>query len=230
MTQNHRTRVGIERREKMRMRLIESALAVFSEKGVDASVIDDVIVAAGVSRGTFYNYFRTNNELLTSVGEELSNEIIQMIESVVGDFANPVERLASGLRKFMHTAIDYPLFARFIWRAGYNAYSTSNLIAHYLPRHITESMKQGSFRVPNEMFALEFIIGVMLSAAFAVTSRPVGDDYAESVVRHILMGLGVEEREAARLVALDMPVFTLPEGSLLNRTHLRFSEKLADTY
>ena len=35
----------------MQLRLIEAALAVFAEKGIEATVIDDVISAAGVARG-----------------------------------------------------------------------------------------------------------------------------------------------------------------------------------
>ena len=63
---DHRPRVAAERRARMRRKLVESALLVFAEKGVDASVIEDVIAAAGVSRGTFYNYFCTNGELLAA--------------------------------------------------------------------------------------------------------------------------------------------------------------------
>lgn len=40
------------------------------------SVIDDVIAEAGVSRGTFYNYFRTNTELMAAVGETLADELV----------------------------------------------------------------------------------------------------------------------------------------------------------
>ena len=49
--------MAAERRARMRRTLVEAALLVFAEKGVDASVIDDVITAAGVSRGTFYKLF-----------------------------------------------------------------------------------------------------------------------------------------------------------------------------
>ena len=67
--------------------LSESALLVFAEKGVDVPVIDDVIAAAGVSRGTFYNYFRTNAELLVAAIEELGNELVDMIEIAGGGVA-----------------------------------------------------------------------------------------------------------------------------------------------
>ena len=60
----------------MRTRLIESALLVFAHRVVEASVIDKVITAAKVSRGTFYNYFRTNEDLLTAVAEAVGNQML----------------------------------------------------------------------------------------------------------------------------------------------------------
>ena len=88
---DHRTRVAAERRARMHRKLVESALLVFAEKGVDASVIEDVIAAADVSRGTFYNYFRTNGELLAAAIQELGNELVEHIEE-----AREVDPLAGG--------------------------------------------------------------------------------------------------------------------------------------
>lgn len=222
MSENHRTRVGIERRNKMRMRLIESALAVFAEKGVDVSVIDDVIAAAGVSRGTFYNYFRTNDEILSAVAQELNNDVVGVIEKVVKDFENPVARLACGLRKFLITCEEYPLLARFTWRAGFSLYNNQNLMLVYLPRHINEAIELGDFKVFDTLFALEFIAGVMLSSTFALTTHPVADDYPQSVVQHILMGLGLTEAKARRFANLDLPEFYWEEDSFLNRAQAKF--------
>ena len=49
-TEDHRIRVGAQRREKTRLRLLENALAVFNAKGPDLAVTEDFIAAAGVSR------------------------------------------------------------------------------------------------------------------------------------------------------------------------------------
>ncbi|MEY2866979.1 MAG: hypothetical protein RIQ43_1005, partial [Pseudomonadota bacterium] len=53
---DHRTRVGQERSNRTRLRILEAAMRVFAEKGPDAPVIQDFIIAADMSRGTFYNY------------------------------------------------------------------------------------------------------------------------------------------------------------------------------
>ena len=98
---DHRTRVAAERRARMHRKLVESALLVFAEKGVDAPVIDDVIAAAGVSRGTFYNYFRTNGELLAAAIQQLGNELVEHIEERVKAIPSPAVRVFTGLRLYM---------------------------------------------------------------------------------------------------------------------------------
>ncbi|MEW9900776.1 TetR/AcrR family transcriptional regulator [Chitinivorax sp. PXF-14] len=220
-SQNHRTRVGIERRQKMRTRLIESAFVVFSRMGVDVSVIDDVIAEAGVSRGTFYNYFRTNTELMAAVGETLSDELVGLIEETVGGLDDPVEILATGLRLFLRTASAYPHFADFIWRAGFNLDAAGSLIRTYLPRHIAASMERGSLQVADVFTALEVMMGIMLAAIFGISMRAPADDYPERIVQHILQALGVQRQEALRLTALPLPLpaISLPADSLIARSH-----------
>jgi AcrR family transcriptional regulator len=93
----YQTRVGALRRERTRNRLIESALGVFAQKGPDAPVIDDFIAAAGVARGTFYNYFRTTGELLAAVAGDTSDEVLGVIDPVVQEVKDPAQRVVIGV-------------------------------------------------------------------------------------------------------------------------------------
>jgi AcrR family transcriptional regulator len=215
---DHRTRVGAERRQRMRLRLIESALRVFAEKGLDAAMIDDVIAAAGVSRGTFYNYFQTDAELIEAVSAELTSETIGRIESAVGGMANPAERLARGLLLYLGTAVKYPLFARFTSQAGFRAVSPNQLLHDYLPRHIAEGVKTGRMEVPDVSLAVDMIVGATLSAVHALSTRTVPRHYVENAVMHILVGLGVARASARKLALAPIEDIALPEDSLLART------------
>jgi AcrR family transcriptional regulator len=215
---DHRTRVGAQRRQRMRLRLIESALRVFAEKGIDSASIDDVIAAAGVSRGTFYNYFRTDAELAAAVSEELTSEAIVHIEAAVGRVANPAERVARGLRLYLGAAARYPLFARFTSQAGLRAVSPNQLLREYLPGHIVEGVKSGRMDVPDVSLAVDMIVGAALSAVHAISSRTVRRDYIENVTMHILVGLGVARAAARKLAHTPVDEIELPEDSLLART------------
>src|ERR1700732_983396 len=92
--EDHRTRVAAGRRERMYARLVESALLVFGERGMDASVIDELIRTASVSRGTFYNYFRTNEDLLIAVSLAVSNEMLRVVDPLAHAETDPAARIA----------------------------------------------------------------------------------------------------------------------------------------
>jgi AcrR family transcriptional regulator len=220
---DHRTRVGAERRQRMRLRLIESALPVFAEKGLDAASIDDVIAAAGVSRGTFYNYFRTDVELAAAVSDELTSEAIGQIEAAVGQLSNPAERVARGLRLYLGAAAKYPLFARFTSQAGLRALSPNQMLREYLPRHIVEGVRSGRMDVPDVSLAVDMIVGAALSAVHALSTRTVRRDYIENVAMHILVGLGVSRAAARKMSLAPIDEIEMPEDSLLARTHPRGS-------
>src|SRR5215472_11412241 len=81
---DHRTRVGQARRARTQARIIAAALRVFTEHGPqDPPVIDDFIRAAGVARGTFYNYYKSVGELLEATRKWLEDDFIESIEAEV---------------------------------------------------------------------------------------------------------------------------------------------------
>ncbi|MEM5330990.1 TetR/AcrR family transcriptional regulator [Paraburkholderia sp. JHI2823] len=225
-TIDHRTRVAAERRERMRARLIESAMLVFAEKGVGGSVIQEVIAAADVSQGTFYNYFRTNEELLAAVTQELNDELLRLIEREVGSYDDPARRIACGVRMFLRAAHTYPLLARFIAAAGLHAAGPSSLIYAYLPVHIEQGLASGRFRDVTVEVALDLIVGTTLTTAQRFSTAAQADASPEQAVAAILRGIGVSRSEAQALVRTKLPAIAVPADSLLERGHARMQNQL----
>ena len=116
--EDHRVRTGAARRESTRRKLLSAAVEVFAAKGPDAASIDDFLAAAGVARGTFYNYFKTTSEVLSAVTSELSDAVIARIEDCVRQIDDPVERVWVGCLIYMEVAVCHPAWGRFIARAG----------------------------------------------------------------------------------------------------------------
>ena len=222
---DHRPRVAAERRARMRRKLVESALLVFAEKGVDASVIEDVIAAAGVSRGTFYNYFRTNGELLFAAVEELGNELVDMIETRVEGSPSPAERLFTGLRLYFDAARRFPLFARFIARVGPQAVGPDNLVYKYIPIHIAEGIKAGEFVDAPVGVALDMIVGAGLVAVARISARQADDAYLGAMLLALARSLGLDGARAGALISQPLAPLALEPDSLLMRSHARFAKQ-----
>jgi AcrR family transcriptional regulator len=218
-TQDHRSRVAAEKRERMRMRLIESALHVFATKGVEASVIEDVIEAAGVSRGSFYNYFKTNEELLVAVLQVTSNEVFGQVEIVLAERSDPAERLACALRMVLYVTQRYRHLARFISRVGLAAMMQGSLAMVYMPRDLIGGIEAGRFSIANPLVGIDLVVGTTQAAIFTLsTHEGLAPDYPDEVVQHILLGLGMSAAKARRLAALPIEPVVLPPEALLART------------
>ena len=205
---NHRSRVAAMRREKTRARLLESALLVFAQKGSHA-VIDDVIAHAGMARGSFYNYFRTNEELLTAVANEINDELVRAIDPVVQQCEDPAERIACGTRLLLHAVRRFPLYGTFMARLPYPA-----------ARDVEQGVAQHRFGDAGQKIGSDMLAGVVLSAAYSTAQSPLDPDYPDASARAMLRVLGLESEEAARLASLPLPGFELPPDSLLRRTQL----------
>lgn len=52
------------KKEKLRARITENAIALFRERGFEASRVREIAEAAEVSEGTFFNYFPTKDAVL----------------------------------------------------------------------------------------------------------------------------------------------------------------------
>ncbi|MFC0674360.1 TetR/AcrR family transcriptional regulator [Brachybacterium hainanense] len=73
------------RRENTRQRLVRASLAVFVDKGIDGATIDDLVKAAGFTRGAFYSSFSTKLELFGALFEDATDQVIGIIEQSVAE-------------------------------------------------------------------------------------------------------------------------------------------------
>ncbi|WP_322045850.1 TetR/AcrR family transcriptional regulator [Paraburkholderia sp. J67] len=210
--EDHRVRTGAVRREATRRKLLGAAVEVFAQKGPDAASIDDFIAAAGVARGTFYNYFKTPAELLAAVTSELSDEVIAGIEVCVAAIDNPVERIWIGCQTYVQVALMHPAWGAFITRTGIRGDASGRLTDIYLPRDLEAARARGIAHFENTRAAKDLLIGAIHQSIETVLSgaAPAGHPYAV-----MKLALGALAVTPALLIALErqpLPEIELPEG------------------
>lgn len=71
-----------QRREQTRRRLYEAALEVFRRDEVASCRIDDIAIAAGVSRGSFYFHYPTKEHVLIEHMRETEVQICSAVEAL----------------------------------------------------------------------------------------------------------------------------------------------------
>lgn len=194
-------------------------MEVFSSKGVDATVIEDLIEQAQVSRGTFYNYFRTTEDVMEALQQAVGNELLSLVDVAIADRSDPAERLACGVRMVLHTARHFPQLGRFISRTGVSRNLDKLPALGYLMRDLLEATEMGRFHLTDPMLGLDLVVGTT-SAALSSLSTHGGltDAYPQEITFHILLGLGMTRAQARKLVDKPLEAVHLPPESLLVRT------------
>jgi len=194
-------------------------MEVFSTKGVDATVIDDLIAQAQVSRGTFYNYFRTTEEVMAAVLQVVGNELLSLVDVAIADRADPAERLACGVRMVLQAARHFPHAGRFISRVGVTRSMDHMPALGYLLRDLLEANEAGRFTLADPTLGLDLVVGTVSAALFSLSMRPdLTDAYPQEITFHILLGLGMTRAAARKLVDKPIQPVHLPLESLLVRT------------
>lgn len=212
---DHRPRVAAERRERTRSRLIRGALEVFARRGQTPGVIDEVITAAGVARGTFYNYFRTQEALWAGVAEAVSNEIVQVIDPLVLGHRDPAARLAAGLRYALQLAKAYPLFAGFVIRGGPDAIHQGGQATRNLMRDIEAGIAAERFAALPAVLVRDLVFGPIVAAFASVQATDTPEDYPELFAQAVLQALGVPRGAAQGYANLPLTPLVIPAASLL---------------
>lgn len=212
---DHRTIVAEERRERMRARLLKGAFQVLSQYGSEAKVIDKVIKTAGVSRGTFYNYFKTNEELFAEVSRAVSNEIIRIVDPIVVQQRDPAARIACGLVLVLRLAKRAPILAHFVARGGPLAMGVGNLATEVVPREIRAGRASGHFTIADEELAFDLVLGPVIMAFHRIAQSEISEAYSTQFAQNVLQALGVESRLAKEYASVDFADIELPEHSML---------------
>jgi len=75
---------GPLRSERTRAAIRDAANRLFIERGVDSTTVDAICEAAGVSKGTFYLYFRRREDLLLEYGLRRLRRIREMLPELIG--------------------------------------------------------------------------------------------------------------------------------------------------
>lgn len=216
LPEDHRTKVGIERREKTRTRLLQSAIGVFAEKGPDLPVIDDFIAAAGVARGTFYNYFKTTGELLAAVTGEMSDEVLGIVDPIVLQFDDPAVRICVGTKLYVHIATQYSTWGIFLTRIGSQHAVRGKLLDVYLTRDVELGIETQRFTVGNALVTRDIILGSIFFGIETMLTEPSHVHHIEEMLYTVLRGMGLKEKEARKIAFAPLPDIDTISGPIFS--------------
>jgi AcrR family transcriptional regulator len=101
-----------------RSALLDSALALFAERGFAATSLDDVVREARVTKGALYHHFRGGKlALFEAVFEEVDRRLAERIGAAVRPDAGPWELVETGLDAYLEACSDQ-VVRRIVFQEG----------------------------------------------------------------------------------------------------------------
>jgi AcrR family transcriptional regulator len=93
-------------RDKKRSEIAQKAIEVLAKRGFQATTIQDIADAAGLGKGTVYHYFKTKEEILSVVSEEIFHEMERSFGAALLRIDKPMEKLSALIEEALHVTED----------------------------------------------------------------------------------------------------------------------------
>ena len=100
------SRTQTERSEATRGALIAAARGLFAERGYAAVGTEEIVRAAGVTRGALYHHFDGKRDLLRAVYERIESEIATQVAGRVTPGAGALATLSAGAELFLDHCLE----------------------------------------------------------------------------------------------------------------------------
>ena len=88
--------------------ILSAAVTVLSRRGIGATRVEDLLLAAGIARRTFYRYFASKEDVLASLYEVSTDELVKSIERAQRDQATPLAGVRQGIDTYLEFHRDIP--------------------------------------------------------------------------------------------------------------------------
>jgi AcrR family transcriptional regulator len=196
------------KRERTRTKILDAAFELIgSEKGLTVR-IEEICAAAAISRGTFYNYFTSLEQLFEILAIELSHDLNRALASTfdatqshadgsnaaVQHYLNYARRDPAWAWAMVHLSAFGPAFGGEAWDACYRA--------------IDKGIEAGEFDVPNATVGRDLMTGTVL--ATVRTTLRGGRSDPRVIAHHVLRALGVPDARAKEIAERPLADIVVP--------------------
>lgn len=136
----------------IREKIIDASWELFHEKGFSETTLNDIINKADISKGTFYYYFRSKDNLLDTLSEILDREY-EKLEQEEPEGMGAFDKLMWANYKvhgFIQDNIDYRLLAylysaQIVKETGSSLLDRNRFYFRYIEKIMEEGRKSGEF-------------------------------------------------------------------------------------
>jgi AcrR family transcriptional regulator len=102
------------RAEATRRRVLDAAEHEFGERGFHAASVSSITHRAGVGQGTFYLYFRSKDEIFSTLVREIGHEMRRQVATAINAAQSALDAVHQSIGAFLRFAQQHPGLFRIV--------------------------------------------------------------------------------------------------------------------
>lgn len=192
------------RRARTRAALLQAGQSLFAAHSVDAVSIDDIVLAADVAKGSFYNHFADKEALAREIASLVRADAEAAVTAANAGVTDPAERVARALAVFVRFAERDPERARAMVRLFAGATLPNAPMNRGVRHDIASGLESGRFQglsVETGMMVTMGVVQVAISRALEADSASAPAELSRDLVFALLRGLGLDAPQARQVAA-----------------------------
>lgn len=205
------------RAQRTRAALLAAGLELLAERPIDAVSIDELVVRAGVAKGSFFNHFADKTAFAGAVAQQVRKALEERVDAANRDERDPVMRLAGGMR----VAIEFALQDRVQAIIMLRGLQETTWIDHELNRGIRADIDgakaQNLLRREAESSGVRYWLGLCHVAVLDTIERRLGRHEAAERLRDMLVlglcGLGIDPQRSRAVADANAALLCSEPGS-----------------
>lgn len=203
------------RRVRTRAALLRAGQELFAERSVDGVSIDDIVAAAQVAKGSFYNHFPDKEALARELSDAARASVEEMTATLSVGVADPAERVARALCAFARQAVENPVGAGAMLRLFHGAGIPDFPMNRGVRADVHAGITGGRFTGLSVEGGVLLTVGVAQILVARVLEQDTRADQARALARELvfglLRGLGLETSSAKAIAAkASADIFAAP--------------------
>jgi AcrR family transcriptional regulator len=193
--------------------MLDAALKLMAEKGMEGVAINEITEAADVGFGSFYNHFESKDAIYAALVESVFEEFADALDRLLSKISDPAEVISVAVRHTLLRARREPVWGQFLIREGFSARALQGGLGMRLFRDVQKGIAAKRFSVADPLMSFMSVSGTILFSIaaelqFAVALKELGfnsDNLPERAAEILLQTLGLSRAEADRIARRPLP-------------------------
>lgn len=203
------------RRVLTRARLLGAARELMARRGVDAVGVSEIAEAADLGAGTFYNYFRSRDDVVAALMAESIETVGDALDRLTAEMPDPAEVFAASLRHLVRQAVSDPMWGWFVVRLGVAHPQLIEILGPRAARDLRRGVEQGRFEIPDVEVATSCTFGALISTLHLVLTAQPRQGIDELFAQTMLTMVGLTAQDASEVAARPLPPLPAPRAGLV---------------